>query len=146
MSEKLIGVAGEAVVRNLTTLLTKNPWLIPMTELVPIVWDRIVSILASKKGAKRKPYTPNFGKIFDHFCIHAGGRKVLDDIGVELQLKDKIKPSRAALYSFGNTSSASTWYELEFVENSGLLRRDHHILMMAFGSGIKCNSVVWKSL
>lgn len=145
LSEKLISVAGEAVVRNLTTLLTKNPWLIPLSELVPIVWDKVKSTLF-KGGKKRKPYTPNFGKIFDHFAIHAGGRKVLDDIGVELQLKDKIKPSRAALYSFGNTSSASTWYELEFIENSGLLHRDQNILMMAFGSGFKCNSVVWKSL
>jgi 3-ketoacyl-CoA synthase len=137
----LIACATKAVSKNMTKMLLKNPFLMPLSEIAKFVLAEL-----RRKIAGGKPHVPNFSKIFDHLCIHAGGRKVLDDLGKELQLGDKIKPSRAALFCFGNTSSATTWYELEFVENSGKLKKGDKILQMAFGSGFKCNSVVWRSL
>jgi hypothetical protein len=53
-----------------------------------------------------KPYTPDFRKAFEHFCIHTGGRGIIDGLEKELKLsRSQVEPSRAALYRFGNTSS-----------------------------------------
>ena len=57
-----------------------------------------------------KPYVPDFKRGIDHFCIHAGGRAVIDGIVKNLNLLDRHEaPSRHALYTYGNTSSSSIW-------------------------------------
>ena len=50
------------------------------------------------------------------------------------------------LHNCGNTSSSSIWYELEWLEQNGRIKRSDKIWQIAFGSGFKCNSAVWKSL
>jgi 3-ketoacyl-CoA synthase len=46
-----------------------------------------------------KPYIPNFKLAFEHFCIHTGGRGVLDEMEKNLQLtEEQVEPSRMALY------------------------------------------------
>lgn len=65
-----------------------------------------------KQVLKRKvpPYVPDFGAAFEHFCLHSGGRGVLDAVERELRLPaEAVAPSRAALQRFGNTSAASIW-------------------------------------
>lgn len=93
------------------------------------------------------PYVPNFKKAVDHFCIHAGGRGVIDSIQKSLSLSDyDVAPSRAVLKRRGNTSSSSIWYELRELEDQGRVKRGHKIWQMAFGSGFKCNSAIWRAL
>jgi 3-ketoacyl-CoA synthase len=47
-------------------------------------------------------YVPDFKTGIHHFCIHAGGRAVIDGIEKNLQLsKDDTAPSRLCLYHFG---------------------------------------------
>ncbi|KAH9288669.1 hypothetical protein KI387_032786, partial [Taxus chinensis] len=42
-----------------------------------------------------KPYIPDFKLAFEHFCIHAGGRAVLDELEKNLQLPEwHMEPSR----------------------------------------------------
>ena len=90
---------------------------------------------------------PSFKSAFDYFCIHAGGRAVLDGIEKSLRLdKTDLEASRSVLHDYGNTSSSSIWYELRHIEEHSDLRRGHKILQLAFGSGFKCNSAVWKCL
>ena len=92
-----------------------------------------------------KPYTPDFKTAFQHYCIHAGGRAVIDGLEQNLKLEPKhTLPSRATLYRVGNTSSSSIWYELSFIEQTGRLKKGDKIWQIAFGSGFKCNSAVWK--
>ncbi|KAG8375484.1 hypothetical protein BUALT_Bualt10G0104600 [Buddleja alternifolia] len=141
LSKDLMAVAGDALKTNITTL---GPLVLPMSEQL-----LFFATLVGRKLFKRKlkPYIPDFKLAFEHFCIHAGGRAVLDELEKNLQLSDwHMEPSRMTLYRFGNTSSSSLWYELAYSEAKGRIRRGDRTWQIAFGSGFKCNSAVWKAL
>ncbi|XP_021895182.1 3-ketoacyl-CoA synthase 11 isoform X1 [Carica papaya] len=141
LSKDLMAVAGDALKTNITTL---GPLVLPMSEQL-----LFFGTLVGKKlfKMKVKPYIPDFKLAFEHFCIHAGGRAVLDELEKNLQLSDwHMEPSRMTLYRFGNTSSSSLWYELAYAEAKGRMKRGDRIWQIAFGSGFKCNSAVWKAV
>lgn len=141
LSKDLMGVAGDALKTNITTL---GPLVLPMSEQL-----LFFATLVGKKvlRMKIKPYIPDFKLAFEHFCIHAGGRAVLDEIEKNLQLSDwHMEPSRMTLNRFGNTSSSSPWYELAYSEAKGRIKKGDRAWQIAFGSGFKCNSAVWKAL
>ncbi|ERN16398.1 3-ketoacyl-CoA synthase 11 [Amborella trichopoda] len=141
LSKELMGVAGEALKANITTL---GPLVLPLSEQL-----LFLSTLIGKKlfRMKLRPYIPDFKLAFEHFCIHAGGRAVLDELEKNLQLSEwHMEPSRMTLYRFGNTSSSSLWYELAYTEAKGRIRKGDRTWQIAFGSGFKCNSAVWKAL
>lgn len=141
LSKDLMAVAGDALKTNITTL---GPLVLPMSEQL-----LFFATLVGKKlfKMKIKPYIPDFKLAFEHFCIHAGGRAVLDELEKNLQLSDwHMEPSRMTLYRFGNTSSSSLWYELAYSEAKGRIRKGDRTWQIAFGSGFKCNSAVWKAL
>ncbi|CAL9083798.1 unnamed protein product, partial [Musa textilis] len=141
LSKDLMAVAGEALKTNITTL---GPLVLPMSEQLIFFFT-----LAMRKVFKMKvkPYIPDFKLAFEHFCIHAGGRAVLDELEKNLALSEwHMEPSRMTLYRFGNTSSSSLWYELGYMEAEGRMRKGDRTWQIAFGSGFKCNSAVWRAL
>ncbi|XP_021746293.1 3-ketoacyl-CoA synthase 11-like [Chenopodium quinoa] len=141
LSKDLMAVAGDALKTNITTL---GPLVLPVSEQL-----LFFATLIGKKVLKMKlkPYIPDFKLAFEHFCIHAGGRAVLDELEKNLQLSDwHMEPSRMTLNRFGNTSSSSLWYELAYSEAKGRVKRGDRIWQIAFGSGFKCNSAVWRAL
>ncbi|XP_065863192.1 3-ketoacyl-CoA synthase 11-like [Euphorbia lathyris] len=141
LSKDLMAVAGEALKTNITTL---GPLVLPMSEQL-LFFATLVARKVFK--AKIKPYIPDFKLAFEHFCIHAGGRAVLDELEKNLELSDwHMEPSRMTLYRFGNTSSSSLWYELAYSEAKGRMRKGDRTWQIAFGSGFKCNSAVWQAL
>ena len=133
---------------QVNTALTKNfavlgHQILPLTEKI---WF-VLSLLSKKLGLSDTTYVPNFMSAAEHICIHAGGRAIIDGMETTLRLSEEdCMPSRATLYRFGNTSSSSVWYELNYIEGCGSMRRGDKTIQVAFGSGIKCNSVVWRAL
>lgn len=141
LSKDLMAIAGEALKTNITTL---GPLVLPISEQL-----LFFSTLVAKKlfNMKIKPYIPDFKLAFEHFCIHAGGRAVIDELEKNLQLSPShVEASRMTLHRFGNTSSSSIWYELAYIEAKGRIRKGHRLWQIAFGSGFKCNSAVWEAL
>ncbi|KAL4200077.1 hypothetical protein AMTRI_Chr03g54590 [Amborella trichopoda] len=141
LSKDLMAVAGEALKTNITTL---GPLVLPMSEQFLF----FVTLVARKVfKMKIKPYIPDFKLAFEHFCIHAGGRAVLDELEKNLDLSEwYMEPSRMTLYRFGNTSSSSLWYEFAYTEAKGRVKKGDRVWQIAFGSGFKCNSAVWRAL
>lgn len=61
----------------------------------------------------------------------AGGAKILDGIGRELQLGEShLAPSRAVLHDYGNVSSSTTWYTFGFCETVEGVRRGDKLLQV----------------
>ncbi|KAH7834003.1 hypothetical protein Vadar_011830 [Vaccinium darrowii] len=139
LSKDLMSIAGEALKSNITTI---GPLVLPASEQLLF----LLSLIGRKIfNPKWKPYIPDFKQAFEHFCIHAGGRAVIDELQRNLRLSaEDVEASRMTLHRFGNTSSSSLWYELGFIEVKGRMRRGDRVWMIAFGSGFKCNSAVWK--
>lgn len=139
LSKDLMVIAGEALKSNITTM---GPLVLPASEQLLFLFTLIGRKIFSLKW---KPYIPDFKQAFEHFCIHAGGRAVIDELQKNLQLStEHVEASRMTLHRFGNTSSSSLWYELNYIEEKGWMKKGDRVWQIAFGSGFKCNSAVWK--
>ncbi|CAN8286017.1 unnamed protein product [Cochlearia groenlandica] len=142
LSKDLTVVAGDTLKTNLTSL---GPLVLPMSEKLRFIIFIIKSKLLRLNNIS--PYIPDFKLCIEHFCIHAGGRALLDAVEKGLGLSEfDLEPSRMTLHRFGNTSSSSLWYELAYVEAKGRVKKGDRVWQLAFGSGFKCNSIVWRAL
>ncbi|KAJ1407662.1 Very-long-chain 3-ketoacyl-CoA synthase [Sesbania bispinosa] len=142
ISKNIVNVTGDVLKKNIASL---GPIVLPFREQLLYVF----SIIGHKLWTSRikSIYTPKFNCAFEHFCIHSGGRAVIQAMEKNLRLrKQDVEPSAMTLYRFGNTSSASIWYELCYIEAKGRMKCGDRVWQIAFGSGFKCNSAVWKCL
>ncbi|XP_065854506.1 3-ketoacyl-CoA synthase 7-like [Euphorbia lathyris] len=144
LSRSILQVASEALKTNMAALALN---VLPYSELIKYA---VLAVLWRRNwppAKKRNAYVPNFKKAFDHFCIHAGGKTVIDAIKVKLKLNDRdVEASKMTLYRFGNTSSSSVWYSLGYLEAKGMVEKGDIVWQLGFGSGFKCNSGVWKCI
>ncbi|KAJ7980287.1 3-ketoacyl-CoA synthase [Quillaja saponaria] len=140
ISRNILNVAGDALKENIASL---GPLVLPFSEQFRYAFSLICHKLWTRE--RTRVYTPNFNKAFEHFCVHAGGRAVIQAIERNLKLrKQDVEASKMTLYKFGNTSSSSIWYELCYIEAKGKMKCGDRVWQIAFGSGFKCNSAVWK--
>ncbi|XP_020584877.1 3-ketoacyl-CoA synthase 12-like [Phalaenopsis equestris] len=131
LSRDLPAAAAQAFFENLRVLAPK---ILPLTEILrylfACVWKKEVRV--------------NMKAGVEHFCVHTGGKAVIEGVGRSLGLDEKeLEPARMTLHRFGNTSASSVWYVLSYMEAKGRLRKGERVLMLTFGSGFKCNSCVW---
>ncbi|KAJ7562866.1 hypothetical protein O6H91_03G086900 [Diphasiastrum complanatum] len=141
LSKDLMAMAGDALKTNITTL---GPIILPLSEQILFFATLVARKLLKMK---LKPYIPDFKQAVEHFCIHAGGRAVLDAMEKNLNLTSwHMEPARMTLHRFGNTSSSTLWYELAYTEAKGRVQKGDRVWQIAFGSGFKCNSAVWMAL
>ncbi|KAL5209188.1 hypothetical protein ABZP36_004811 [Zizania latifolia] len=156
ISRDLVEVGGHALKTNITTL---GPLVLPFSEqllffagvlfrhLFPSKASTPPPPSANGDASAAAPYIPDFKRAFEHFCMHAASRDVLEHLQSNLGLRDgDLEASRAVLHRFGNTSSSSIWYELAYLEAKGRVRRGDRVWQLAFGSGFKCNSSVWRAV
>lgn len=155
LSKDIVKVAGKTMERNMTML---GPYILPLSEQAKVLFSLVARfvfknlgmMLGTKKFPNVKIYVPDFKRGIDHFCVHAGGRAVVDGIAKNMKLeKYHSEPSRMTLLNYGNTSSSSIWYELEYImetQKSNPLKKGHRVMQVAFGSGFKCTSGVWLKL
>lgn len=149
------GSVGVSLTKDLTRVAAANlrdhvrmlaPRVLPARELLVYCYREAVAAL-SRGEAKKPPRAPDFTAAFERFCIHTGGKAVIEQVGRVMSLgEEATEPARMALHRFGNTSSSLVMYELAYFEAKGMVRRGDRMWMLAFGTGFKIGSLVWKSL
>ncbi|GLJ17888.1 hypothetical protein SUGI_0313180 [Cryptomeria japonica] len=141
LTKDLIRVAGEGLHDHIRSLA---PMVLPYSEQLKYVLSLVGIYFLSMEI---KPYVPDFRQAFDHFCIHTGGKAVINKISGSLRLSEYlVEPARMVLHRFGNTSSSLVMYQLAYFEAKKRIKKGDKVWMIAFGTGFKCNSIVWKAL
>ncbi|KAI5061289.1 hypothetical protein GOP47_0023794 [Adiantum capillus-veneris] len=142
LSPQLVKIASDALTANIERLA---PRVLPLTELCKAGWNMVQKNVLKKKAVQ--PFVPNFKLAFEHFCIHPGGRAVIEGVGKGLKLSPyDIEPSAMALHRFGNTSCSGVWYTLAYMEAKERLKRGDRVWQIGLGSGFKCTSAVLRVL
>ncbi|KAL8225187.1 hypothetical protein R6Q57_017744 [Mikania cordata] len=145
LGKSLPKTATRAFVDNLKEVAPK---ILPMRELL-----RFAALSLARKtlqyifGKSFKSTRPmiNFKTGIDHFCLHTGGKAVIDAVAQSLGLTTfDIEPARMTLHRFGNTSASSLWYVLGYMETKKRLKKGDKLFMISFGAGFKCNSCLWE--
>ncbi|EPS61363.1 hypothetical protein M569_13435, partial [Genlisea aurea] len=146
MSKDLMEIGGEALKTNITTL---SPLVLPISEQL-LFFSSLIREFFSGKGTDSSSfnlYIPDYKLAFEHFCLHAPSKSVLDELQRNLNLtNNNMEPSRAVLHRFGNLSSSSIWYQLAYLEGKARVKKGDRVWQLAFGSGFKCNSAVWRAM
>ncbi|KAF7823532.1 3-ketoacyl-CoA synthase 12 [Senna tora] len=152
LGKTLPKAATRAFVENLRVI---SPKILPVRELVRFMVLTLAkkikintsnykaSISSGGGGITKSPL--NFKTGVEHFCLHTGGKAVIEGVGKSLDLSEyDLEPARMTLHRFGNTSASSLWYVLGYMEAKKRLKKGERILMISFGAGFKCNSCLWE--
>ncbi|GAB2223410.1 hypothetical protein Droror1_Dr00017551 [Drosera rotundifolia] len=142
LTKYLTKAAAQSFTQNLKQLV---PRVLPITELLRYFilsrsWNKLGKYKLDDVGTGL-----NFKSGIQHFCIHPGGRAVVDGVSKGLRLSDyDVEPTRMTLHRWGNTSAAGFWYVLGYMEAKKRLKQGDKILMVSFGAGFKCNNCLWE--
>ncbi|KAL2508512.1 3-ketoacyl-CoA synthase 12 [Forsythia ovata] len=144
LGKNLPKAATRAFIENLKEIAPK---ILPVRELLRFILLTLIRKMtqkSTKTGAASRPVI-NFKTGVDHFCLHTGGKAVIDAVAQNLNLSEHdIEPARMTLHRFGNTSASSIWYVLAYMQAKKRLKKGDKVFMISFGAGFKCNSCLWE--
>ncbi|WCJ41165.1 3-ketoacyl-CoA synthase 3 [Euphorbia peplus] len=141
LGKDLPKAATRAFIDNLREI---SPKILPIRELLRFLAVTYIRKWSQTKGGSGRAVI-DFKTGVDHFCIHTGGKAVIDGIGMNLELNEyDLEPARMTLHRYGNTSASSLWYVLGYMEAKKRLKKGDRVLMISFGAGFKCNSCLWE--
>ncbi|XP_011089840.1 3-ketoacyl-CoA synthase 12-like [Sesamum indicum] len=146
LGKNLPKAATSAFVDNLKEIAPK---ILPVHELLRFTLLKFAPELHHKwsktaAGTSASPLV-DFRTGVDHFCLHTGGKAVIDAVAQNLSLSEyDVEPARMTLHRFGNTSASSMWYVLAYMESKKRLKKGDRVFMISFGAGFKCNSCLWE--
>ncbi|KAA8543925.1 hypothetical protein F0562_021898 [Nyssa sinensis] len=142
LGKNLPKAATRAFVDNLKEI---SPKILPVRELLRFSVSLLVQKMYQSSAKGRGRPVINLKTGVDHFCVHTGGKAVIDGIGQNLNLSEyDLEPARMTLHRFGNTSASSLWYVLGYMEAKKRLKKGDKVFMISFGAGFKCNSCLWE--
>ncbi|XP_010558768.1 PREDICTED: 3-ketoacyl-CoA synthase 19-like [Tarenaya hassleriana] len=142
LTKYLKNAAAKALTKNLRVLLPK---VLPMKELLRYAIARRLKKKTKGESSGGTGIGLNLKTGLQHFCIHPGGRAIIEGAGKSLGLSEyDIEPSRNALHRFGNTSSGGLWYVLGYMEAKKRLKKGDKLLMISMGAGFESNNCVWE--
>ncbi|KAH6836571.1 3-ketoacyl-CoA synthase 3 [Perilla frutescens var. hirtella] len=148
LGKNLPKAATRAFIDNLKEIAPK---ILPLRELVRYMavkhFRKVRQRWSKAAAASIRPAAINLKTGVDHFCLHTGGKAVIDAVGQNLGLSEyDVEPARMTLHRFGNTSASSLWYVLAYMEAKKRLKKGDKVFMISFGAGFKCNSCLWEVL
>jgi alkylresorcinol/alkylpyrone synthase len=81
-----------------------------------------------------------------HWAIHPGGHKIIEAVKDKLGLtEDQVRPTREILRQYGNLSSASVWFVIQQLWETGI-RPGEWCLMLSYGAGMSVQAFLLKAV
>ncbi|XP_074566135.1 3-ketoacyl-CoA synthase 4-like [Curcuma longa] len=150
LRKDLIRVAGAGLRAHIRSLA---PNVLPWSQLLLYTYQTMAMANWKREEAdedKRADYAaavPDFRRAFEHMCVHTGGKAVIEAVGRLMRLEEEVtEAARMSLHRFGNTSSSLVLYELAYLDAKGRIKSGDRVWMLAFGTGFKVCSLVWRAL
>ncbi len=113
------------------------------------VLDKEVPVIAAKAFHNvLKQVTHDFTKKIDHYAVHPGGRKILDEIeAISAFEVQTLQRSRDVLFEYGNMSSPSVLYVLRDIIHKDNLKDGETVGIFSFGAGLTAFGALtqWKA-
>ncbi|MBP6343739.1 MAG: type III polyketide synthase [Candidatus Omnitrophica bacterium] len=102
------------------------------------VLNKEVPVIAAKAFHQvLKQLTNDFSHKIDHYAVHPGGRKILDEIETISHFDAGVlQHSRDVLFNYGNMSSPSVLYVLKDIISKENLKTGDTVGIFAFGAGL----------
>ncbi|MQM22760.1 hypothetical protein Taro_055817 [Colocasia esculenta] len=150
LKKDLIRVAGGRLRDHIKILA---PRVLPVSQLVSHGYAQLKNWLQAARapdGDRAKPprmVIPDFRTAFEHMCVHAGGRAVVEAVERVMKLPVEIlEPAMMTLHRFGNSSGPLLFYELAYFDAKRRVKKGDRMWMVSFGAGFIVCSLVWKAL
>ncbi|KAL0343344.1 UNVERIFIED_CONTAM: 3-ketoacyl-CoA synthase 6 [Sesamum angustifolium] len=116
-----------------------RPLVLPASEQLLFLFTLIGRKMFKSKW---KPYIPDFKQAFEHFCIHAGGRAVIDELQKNLQLSaEHVEASRMTLHRFGTHRHLRSGMKMSYIEAKGEMKKGDRVWQISGVLDSKCQTV-----
>ena len=114
--------------------ISTKGFLMTLSGYVPQLIEHDISALVSNAVEQSNLSVADI----EHWCIHPGGKRIIDTIQKQLQLTDDdVQASRNVLHNYGNMSSATIFFVLkEICDKATGTQKSSPLLGVAFGPGL----------